>query len=72
MQTLQILLYFLVGIFSAGCMLRLIILFISMALETGDKSGYKQQIKHIFIVLIISLCITGSGALIKIVQNYFV
>ncbi len=59
------------GTFALGCVARCSILGISMAFETGDKSGYKQQIKHALIAFVISILVTGTGALPSLINRYF-
>lgn len=57
------------GLISAGSVTRLIILGIQMAMDTEDKASYKQEIKHVLSVLIISLVVT-SGGLIPLLVKY--
>ena len=58
------------ALIGAGAVVRLIILGIQMAMETEDKSPYVNEIKHVFIVLVISILITGLG-ITPLLLSYF-
>lgn len=60
----------LASVIAVGAVVRLIILGLQMAMDTDDKSAYKNEIKHVLIVLVISLLV-DSGALFAIFSNYF-
>lgn len=59
------------GLFAIGCIFRCISLAVAMAMDTGDKSGYKQQIKHTLLVLVIAVIVAGTGALPTLIKHYF-
>lgn len=71
MKTLEMLILALCGVFGLGCFVRCIALGITMMFETGDKSGYKQQMKHTLLVLVIIIIAAGTGALPQLFAHYF-
>lgn len=57
-------------VISVGAAGRLVLLFIQMAFDTDDKSAYKNEIKHVLVVLIISVLVAGTS-ITALVNDYF-
>lgn len=57
-------------VISAGAICKIITLFIQRMVDTDDKSQYKDLIKNVFIVLIISVLVAGTSVT-AIMTNYF-
>lgn len=68
METLLGLETALVTALTAGCLLKLILLSIQMAMNPEEKGSYLQEIKRVIVVGIISLLVSSGSIMILVTQ----